>query len=504
MGSDMNGSLTNPVINSDGFSIIVPGRFELFPKYKYKHFTKNFIQIEQESLDEITRKIASYIHSIGIKKNTIVPMYCDNPFYIILLSLSLWKLKAVPFPINNRLTPDEISDLLSRIESSIVFVENEIDGLKKSINQISIRKVISEPTQTINEKNFDIELEQTALILSTSGSEGQAKLVPLTFNNLFQSFILSNSILKGNKEDKWLLSLPLYHIGGFSIFTRSLFSNSKLIIPASLNTDDLVSTITETDPDKFSLVSTQFKRLIEEGIKPNSGLKYLLLGGGPLDSDLIKNAILDGWKICKVYGSTETSAFISLLTPENFNEKIESAGSPLPGVEIKILDECKNPLPPLSVGEIAISSPTVTHGYLNAHEINQMKFQNGFYYSGDYGYLDEDGYLYISNRRNDLIISGGENINSFEIEKLLLTHPLIADAVVVGIPDDEWGEIVVAVIVLKAEKTLTEENIKTFLKEKMASYKVPKRITFTSEIPKTTLGKVRKDEVKKCLQKMML
>jgi len=493
----MNSSTANPAIYSDGFSIIVPRSFNLVSEFKQKSFTDNFIQIEQKSLDEITGKIASYLHSMGIKKNTIVPLLFDNPFFTLLFSFALWKLKAVPFPINNRLKPNEISALLSLIKSDVVFVENKIHVLDKSFNQINFKKTISEPTQKIRQESFKIELEQTALVLSTSGSEGKAKLVPLTFNNLFQSYVLSSSILKGDKEDKWLLSLPVYHIGGFSIFTRALLSNSKLIIPASLDTGDLVSAINETNPNKFSVVSTQLKRFIEKGIKPNPGLEHILLGGGPLDSDLIKNAILEEWKICKVYGSTETSAFISLLTPDDFNRKKESAGLPIPGVEIKIFDTNKNPLPPLSEGEIIISSPTTTRGYLNEHEINKVKFQNGLYFSGDYGYLDEDGYLYISNRRNDLIISGGENINPFEIERLLLTHPSIVDAAVVGIPDDEWGEIIAAIIVLEAGHKLSEESIKTFLKEKTAAYKVPKRIRFTSEIPKTTLGKVIRHEVRK-------
>ncbi len=382
--------------------------------------------------------------------------------------------------------------------------ENEkLQGLQDlgGLNTTLIEKVEIPKDYVKIEKGlkWDCNSDNIAVILFTSGSAGKPKAVQLTCNNLLFSATNGNQILSQTENDVWLASLPFFHIGGFSIFIRAFLFSSCVIIPKSLQTEDIIYSIQNYKPTLASFVSTQLKRLIDLKIRPNKELKNVLLGGGFINDDLINAAIKLGWKVSKVYGSTETSSFVTALSFDEILNGNKSSGKPLINNSIKIIDERGNDLQPNASGEILIISHSVMKGYLNNLEETNKKLKDDFYHTSDIGYLDEDGYLHVQARRNDLIVTGGENVNPVEIENELTKHPLIKESSVFEIADNEWGQIVAAAIV--ANKDIEIDEIKKFLRKSLAGYKIPQKFFFVDGLPKTSLGKVKKEELKKILLK---
>ena len=344
-------------------------------------------------------------------------------------------------------------------------------------------------------------MDSTAVIIFTSGSTGKPKGVQLTFNNLIQSALTGNQLFNYKKNDRWLASLPFYHVGGFSIITRAIFNGNTLLLPENLNIESVQNVIQKKHPTLTSFVSTQLKRLLENDIKPNPELRHILLGGGFLDTDLVTSAINKGWNVSKSYGSTETASFVTALTATEFVIKKESAGKALTPNEILIVDENRNLLEPKTLGEVAVKGKSVAKGYINNRDETGQKFKGDTYYTGDYGYLDDDGYLFIEARRNDLIVSGGENINPYEVETELLRHPYILEASVLGLEDKEWGFITAAAVVTRENKIIQLEELKLFLKDKLAGFKIPKKLFIVEKFPKTEMGKIQKEKLKEIIMK---
>lgn len=557
---------------------VIPDFIKTIP-IKSEYFDKSsntFSLIESEEIKKLISITSLYLQDHHIKENEGIVILSENNFWEVILIFSLWNIGAFPIPLNIRLLNSEIESIINFINTKSVIINSELsennfffnnfneNNFSKEINHIffsvndlikyiehnnfifnDIKKNVISFDNKIEDENYLINehlLEQTAVMIFTSGTtsllekkNSKPKGVLLSFQNLISSAFLGNEIFHYTNQDKWLLSLPLYHIGGFSILVRALLFDSNIIIPQSLKSENLVSAIKETNPTLVSFVPTQLKRIMEiEEIKKENvhtskrlseNIRAVILSGGPSEINLIKNAIKNGWKIYKGYGSSETSAFVTILPYEdlsNFSspekkEKINSVGKPLSylelnlNVDIKIIpdnidnlidgkedeiiinNDSKNQF---QKGEIIISSPTLTKGYFNNPEETNKKFINEYFYTGDYGYFDEDGYLYIETRRTDLIISGGENINPFEVEEKLLQHPQIKECCVFGLKDDEWGEILSVVLVTKRNEEISYSEIKDFLSNRIASYKIPKKIFYTKEIPKTSLGKIKRAEIK--------
>jgi O-succinylbenzoic acid--CoA ligase len=236
--------------------------------------------------------------------------------------------------------------------------------------------------------------------------------------------------------------------------------------------------------------------MVEADILPNDELRITLLGGGFINQRLVFDAISDGWNIIKVYGSTETSSFVSSISGEEIYDKPKSVGTAVKPNQIMIVNESRFQIPWGEVGEIAVSSPAVMKGYYNDVDETEKKIEDGFYYTGDMGFVDADNYLFIEARRTDLIVTGGENVNPNEVEKRLIEHPEIVDAAVFPLTDDDWGEIVAAAIILKNEKNSIELNeLREFLKDDLAGFKIPKKLFVEKELPRNELGKILRSKL---------
>ena len=450
------------------------------------------------TFDEQRKKVlstAGYLRKQNISAGDRIGIIGQNDVDFVIITLALWQISAVPVPLNNKLTETEIEEQLLLANCSSTLVQKEFYEKVKS----SSKKIIKYPFMADDNNSFSgrdkLEVNDPAVIIFTSGSTNKSKGIILSFNSLFNSALSSNQLLRYTRSDRWLASIPFYHVGGFSIITRSLLFGIPLIIPDSLSTEDLKESLNKLEPTFISLVAAQLKKLVDDEISPNPELKNCLIGGGFSDLELVTKANELGWPVNIVYGSTETSSFVSALLKDEIIFKPSSVGRAVPTNKILITDKDGNELKPFEIGEIVVQSNALMLGYIDESETNRV-IKNGFYHTGDIGYLDEDGYLCIEGRKNFLISTGGENVNPFEVEKVLLQHPLIAEAAVFPLKDSEWGEIIAAALVLKNKSAkLSYEELKIFLQDRISGFKIPKKIFIENQLPKTELGKIEKDKL---------
>ncbi len=465
------------------------------------------------SFSELTNFItgtANYFLNNGIKPKEHIAILSNNSIEYVISIYALWRINAIPVPINTRLKDNEIFSILKYLNSSINYSASNLMGysriiksheFKNSLLELpSIMMKIEPSSNKVLEFKSSTNPNETAVVIHTSGSSGKPKGVEITNNNLYQSYLSETKEFQYTSNDRFLASLPFYHIGGFAIINRALLSGGTLVLPKSLKQDDIVESMQKYDPTIISFVPTVLNRLIEIGIKPNKSLRHLFLGGGPSDNNLIHSALKNNWNVVKVYGSSETTAMVTACSGKALKREPASAGKPLDNVELKILDESKESIVNNRVGEIAIKSSAIAKGYLNDESNWNNKIHEGFYLTGDYGYLDKENKLFVVSRRTDLIISGGENIDPREIEKLIDEHIEVRESFVFPINDAEWGQVPIAIVELKKNSILAKDVILKELKLKLASFKIPKKILFIKRIPKSALGKVNIEEVKKLLE----
>lgn len=445
------------------------------------------------------KALRSFLRSKGVKKGMHAAILSHNNAGFILLTIALWNLGAVPVPLNIRLLDEDLEKLVLHSESEFVFIHEE---LKERLQEIKSGRIIFpvpfEGDVEQGSEKAEGDPDELALILYTSGTTGAPKGVMHTFKTLLGSALASDTILRQQSSDRWLASLPFYHIGGFSIPLRALLFGASVVIPQSLKTEDIAASVEAFRPTLISFVTTTLRRLIEMGVKPNEELRLMLLGGGPVDNELAEKSIKEDWRAVKVYGSTETATLVSAVEIEKFPEKLSSAGRALPGNTILIAGEDGREVKTGESGEIIIKGQSVMAGYWNNAEETSKKLIGGFYHTGDLGHMDSEGYLYVEARRTDLIISGGENVNPLEVEEAILRHPMVKDACVFALEDAEWGQTVAAALVKDGD--LQAEELSGFLRNHLASYKIPRRIFFTDELPRTSLGKLRRDYIREMFQ----
>jgi O-succinylbenzoic acid--CoA ligase len=448
-------------------------------------------QFNYSTLKEKVLAVTQHLKTFDIQEKDNVAIIGNNETEYIINVLALWQLKAVPVLINPRLVSDEIDVQTAASNCKIILVSNKI-----TVDGISLSDIHRYPFNIYKMKsNADLPEQlvpdDTAVIIFTSGASGNPKGVELSFNNLLQSAKTGDQVLQYSDKDKWLASLPFYHIAGFSIITRSLLFGSSIIIPDDIQTNSLIEAMEKFKPTLCSLVPTQLSRIMEQDSEPNEELRNVLLGGGYISPRLVTDAINSGWKITKVYGTTETASFVTALANEEVYEKPGSVGKALKPNKIIIVSENKFALPWGEIGEIAVTSPSVMQGYYKNEVETEKKFDNGYYLTGDIGYLDAEDYLFIEARRTDLIVTGGENVNPNEVENRITEHTDIIEAAVFPLKDDDWGEIVAAALVMQNGSDLIQlDDLEQFLKKDLAGFKIPKKIFFEDSLPVNELGKI--------------
>jgi O-succinylbenzoic acid--CoA ligase len=290
----------------------------------------------------------------------------------------------------------------------------------------------------------------------TSGTTGDPRPVPLTRTNFEASARASAAHLGVEPDDRWLCCLPVFHVGGLSIFTRCAIYEAAVYAEAGFDAARVRDLLEGGEVTLASLVPTMLARLREAGLERAPDLRGVLLGGGPIPAELLEWALGIGLPVMPTYGMTETCSQIATAEPG------ERLARPLPGVELRISDE----------GEILARGPMVA--------------AEGWLHTGDRGRLTDDGLLEVEGRMDDVIVTGGENVAAREVEEALLAHPRVAEAAVIGVDDPEWGKAVTAFVV----GTASEDELLAHCRERLARFKVPKRIVVLDELPRTASGKV--------------
>ena len=418
-------------------------------------------------LDQVVDGACAVLRDLGIGVGDRIGIRAPNSAGFVIAVHALMRLSAVIVPINTRLTLPEVEHQVTDTDLKVVLEEAQVSQLSGCRDGARV------------EREFDLDAWHS--IVYTSGTTGRPKGAILTYGNHWWSAVTSALNLGLSNDDAWLACLPLFHVGGLAIVLRGLIYGMTVVVQQRFDAAAVNRSIDDGEVSMISVVSTMFDRMLaERGERPYpSHLRCILLGGGPAPRPLLERAARLGAPVVQTYGLTETTSQIATLAPEDALRKLGSAGKPLMGAQLRIEAD----------GEISVSGPSVSPGYLHHPP------RDGWLHTGDLGYVDEEGYLYVLDRRDDLIISGGENVYPAEVEAALLAHPAVGDAGVIGVPDAEWGRCVAAVVVLEPDCTTTEDELIGFCRERLAGYKVPRRIEFRESLPRNAAGKLLRREL---------
>ncbi|KYG91409.1 2-succinylbenzoate-CoA ligase [[Bacillus] sp. KCTC 13219] len=398
--------------------------------------------------------------------------------------------------LNGRLSAEELAYQIEDAQVTVVLAAaSEVHKLPQNIEFVTFEQLMSVQAIEVEIASTWSE-EQTVSIMYTSGTTGFPKGVRQTVKNHSMSAISSALNLGTTEQDVWLCTVPIFHISGFSILMRSLLYGATVSLYEKFDAMACVQEIVEGHVTNISLVSVMLERVISEmerlQVQAHPNFKILLAGGGLIPVDYLQRAAKVQLPVVQTYGMTETASQTATLASADALRKIGSAGKPLFFNEVRI----QGTEEPFVEGEICIRGPHVTPGYIGRFA-ERSSTENGWLLTGDIGYLDDEGYLYVVDRRADLIISGGENIYPAEIENALLAHPNVLEAGVCGIADDKWGQVPIAFIIQK--QAVSEEELRAFCEHKLASYKLPKRFYFVESLPRNGSNKLLRRKLKELL-----
>ncbi|WP_071393757.1 o-succinylbenzoate--CoA ligase [Bacillus tuaregi] len=449
-------------------------------------------------------EMAGKLTAEGIKKEqftaVLLPNHLDSA--VILLALQLLGVRAVI--LNNRLTAEELiwqiqdSQSVQLLSEGRFRVKLDIIGASLTALPVLTKEELQHASFAEPQIIEEIDLDDICTIMYTSGTTGNPKGVMQTYGNHWWSATGSALNLGLHENDCWLCTVPLFHISGYSILMKSMIYGMKIVLHEKFDVNETLSDIYKEKVTMMSVVSTTLTMILDQlqNERLPKSFRCMLLGGGPASLPLLERCVEKEIPVFQTYGMTETSSQIVTLSPEDCFRKLGSAGKPLFPAQIKIMQDGRE-VAAFETGEIVVKGPNVTNGYLNREMETNKDRQDGWLHTGDIGYLDEDGFLYVLDRRSDLIISGGENIYPAEIEGVLTAHPAIKDAGVIGRQDNKWGEVPIAFLVMN--QSVSEMDILAYCQEKLAKYKLPKDIYFIDEIPRNASKKILRRELRKLI-----
>lgn len=445
-------------------------------------------------MKERSLQLAEKLRSNGISSGDRVALLgqSDPDMVFMIHACLLADLEIVM--LNNRLSAEEIHWQVQDSEARAVLVQDPLHHLVKSDLPILLFSEV-EASKGLPFTPLELwDADRTITIMYTSGTTGLPKGVRQTAGNHTSSALSSVLNLGLDERDAWLCVMPLFHISGFSILVRSLLYGMKVRLYEKFDASAAAKEIQEGTVTRMSVVAVMLDRILREMEQQQQvahpAFRTMLAGGGPVPVNYLQRAANRNIPVLQTYGMTETSSQTATLAVEDAIRKIGSAGKPLFFNQAKI----KGAQTSGDVGEVLIRGPHVTPGYIG-HAAKIDPLQDGWLPTGDLGYIDEEGYLYIVDRRSDLIISGGENIYPAEIESILVSHPNVQEAGVCGQSHSEWGMVPVAFIVKQGD--VTEETLAAYCTERLARYKLPKAYYFVDQLPRNASNKLLRRELKK-------
>ena len=472
-------------------------------------------------LDRAASRVANGLIGEGIRPQTRVAHLDKSSDVFFELLFGVAKANTVMVSVNWRLAPPEVLHIINDAAAEILFVGEEyfpvIEKIRGELK--TVRKIVTlggrhgawesftawRDRQPATDPQLPVRPQDTAVQFYTSGTTGLPKGAELTNANFAWMFPLWTKSWLLAPEVPNLVCLPMFHIGGAGWGISGLFAGATNHVVREFVPAVILETIQRERLQVMLLVPAMILFLVQAPqIRETdlSSLRLIVYGAAPIPADLLKQAMeIFKCGFQQVYGLTETTGAITLLPPEDHDpadaKKLLSCGCAQTGVELRIVGDDGSDLPADQVGEIAVRSPQIMHGYWKLPDATRRAIQGDWFFTGDAGYLDDKGYLYIYDRVKDMIVSGGENIYPAEVESALFGHPAVADVAVIGVPDERWGEAVKAVVVKKADADVTAGELITWARERIAGYKLPKSVDFIEALPRNPTGKILKRELRK-------
>jgi O-succinylbenzoic acid--CoA ligase len=465
-------------------------------------------RLNYRDLDRAVDTAASALQSRGVRVGQVVALLSGNSAAFVVAVHAVARLGAVLMPLNLRLTAAELffqvrdsgaRHLLVSQEQAKRATDVAKDAPALSLHDLDALTAGGKVASSVALQDARFDLDATHTIVYTSGTTGTPKGAMLSFGNHFWSATGSAFNLGVHEGDRWLAVLPLFHVGGLAILLRSVLYGTAAIIHEGFDPARANRAVDHDGVTIVSVVANMLQRMLDERSDHPypASLRCVLLGGGPAPEPLLRRCEAIGVPVVQTYGLTEAASQVATLSPEDALPKLGSAGKPLFGTELRIVDSMGGTCAPGDSGEIVVRGPTVTPGYLNRREESARAIQNGWLHTGDIGYLDDAGYLYVLDRRDDLIVSGGENVYPAEIEAVLQSHPAVAEAGVWGVADVRWGQVPVAAVVLREGLATTPELLLEYCLQRLATYKAPSRIEFMDALPRNAAGKLLRSELRR-------
>ncbi|KLT16013.1 fatty-acyl-CoA synthase [Neobacillus vireti] len=477
-------------------------------------------RITYKELNDRVNALAQGLLSLGIEQGDRVGILVYNCSEFFETIFAVNRIGAIFLPLNFRLAPDELAYILGNAGAKALISEddfhNEIDSIRENLPELqhyvslsvtedkswkSYQKLIDSNlgTQVLD---AHVELNDLHRLMYTSGTTSRPKGVKISFENLYWKNIGHIWNFNIGPDDKTLIVGPLYHVGGLDLpSTGVLYRGGSVVILRKFDPEQVLAAIEQEKPTNIWLAPAMVNMLLqfEQAHRYNlDSIRFIIAGGERMPEPLIERVqklFKNAW-FCDAYGLTETVSGDTFLPRSKTFEKLGSVGKPCIHLDMRVVDDDGNKVPPGEIGEIVFRGPKVTKGYWQDEESTKKSIRNGWFHTGDMGYVDEEGYLYITDRKKDMIVSGGENIATLEVERVLYEHPFVLEAAVIGIPHPKWGEVPKAFIVAKKDENIIEAELLSLCKEKLAKYKVPQEIEFVNELPRNPSGKVLKRELR--------
>ena len=478
-------------------------------------------RLDYGALHDLVLRAVAALKGIGIGPGDRVGYLGLNSIdYVVLMQAAL-RMGAVAVAINWRLVAREVAYIAADADLALLVTEAErqdqitpgsvprvifVDAAHEGLPAFEawVRGHAPDPAL------FPAEPSTPGIQLYTSGTTGHPKGAILTHGSLSAAMAQGRSI--GEDWSGWrdtdvsLIAMPQFHIGGTGWTIQTLNAGGTGILLGKPEIVDIIDAVERERVTKMFAVPAVLGMILAHPRAADadlSSLRCLLYGASPIPLDILKRsmALFPNASFVQMYGATETSGTIVYLPPEDHDvagtPRMAGCGKPFPDVEIRIADAEGRELPPRTVGEVLVRSPLVMHGYHKLPDATASAFVEGWYRTGDAGFVDEDGYLYLFDRVKDMIVSGGENIYPVEIENALHEHPGVADCAVIGVPDPKWGEAVKAIVVRAPGATVEAAELIAFARERIAGYKVPKSIDFVDALPRNPSGKILKKDLRR-------
>jgi acyl-CoA synthetase (AMP-forming)/AMP-acid ligase II len=483
-------------------------------------------QFTYAELNNRANRLANALRHLGLKKGDRVAFMGNNCHQFVEYYFGLAKVGLVTVPVNARFSSDEAAYVVNHSESAALIFTEEIEATARKMNPAvpGVRWLISTgggrdgvlsyeeilERASCEEPDGKVEPGDVGMIMYTSGATGLPKGVITTYRNIMANTLTMVLELHITHEEVSLLVMPMYHNGGFWPTMTIVHRGATNVLMPRFDPDAVMKRIEEDKVTLLNLVPTMLLRIVSHPTLSEyklDSLRLIMYAGAPIPLEQLKKAmrILGPQRFYNSLGCTEASGnLLSFPTSDHALEgplagKLGSVGKDAWGVEVTIVDVDGEELPVGKIGEIVARGDNITLGYLKMPEETSLVYKNGWLHTGDMGYRDDDGYVFVVDRKKDIIISGGENVASREVEDTLHQHPAVREASVIGVPHEEWGEAVKAVVVLDpaAKGTVGESDLIEFCRKRLAGYKKPRSIDFVEELPKNAAGKIDKAYLKK-------